>query len=55
MVAYKCSVCGNKLDGGPALYCEGCAQYMCYTCGVPSGDMIWNCPNCAIECQRVNL
>ncbi len=52
--AYKCASCGRMLTG-PALYCDGCGQYYCYTCGIASGDMIWNCPNCAIEAQRVNL
>ncbi len=55
MVDYKCAACGKKLTGGPALYCEGYAQYHCHSDGIASGDMIWNRPNCAIECQRVNL
>ena len=52
---YKCSQCGRTPLSGPVLYCDGCGQYMCYTCGIASGDMIFNCPNCAIEAQRVNL
>ena len=52
---YKCSQCGKSPLSGPVLYCDGCGQYMCYSCGVPSGDMVWDCPNCAIEAQRVNL
>ncbi len=53
--AYKCSQCGKTPLTGPVLYCDGCGQYMCYTCGVASGDMVWNCPNCAIEAHRVVL
>ena len=52
---YKCSQCGKAPLTGPVLYCDGCGQYMCYTCGVASGDMVWDCPNCAIECHRVVL
>ncbi|MDE1767405.1 MAG: hypothetical protein KGH64_05485 [Candidatus Micrarchaeota archaeon] len=52
---YKCAGCGKSLTGGPALYCDGCGQYYCYPCGVASGDMIWDCPNCAIQAHRVNL
>ena len=52
---YKCSGCGTPLAGQPCLYCDGCGQYYCYSCGVASGDMVWNCPNCAIQTQRVNL
>ncbi len=52
---YKCSQCGKSPLSGPVLYCDGCGQYMCYTCGVPSGDMIFDCPNCAIQTERVNL
>jgi membrane protease subunit (stomatin/prohibitin family) len=52
---YKCSQCGKTPLSGPVLYCDGCGQYMCYTCGVASGDMVWNCPNCAIEAHRVVL
>ncbi|MDE1860763.1 MAG: hypothetical protein KGH72_03525 [Candidatus Micrarchaeota archaeon] len=55
MVDYKCGSCGKKLTGGPALYCDGCGQYYCYTCAVPSGDMVWSCPACAITAQRVQL
>ncbi len=53
--AYKCSRCGKSPLSGPVLYCNGCGQYMCYECGVPSGDMVWDCPNCAIETRRVVL
>ena len=53
--AFRCSRCGKAPLSGPVLYCDGCSQYMCYSCGIPSGDMIWNCPNCAIEVQRVVL
>ena len=52
---YRCSQCGKEPLSGPVLYCDGCGQYMCYTCGVASGDMVFDCPNCAIEAQRVNL
>ena len=52
---YKCCVCGKAPLSGPVLYCDGCSQYMCYSCGVASGDMIWDCPNCAIGVQRVVL
>ena len=52
---FKCASCGKPLSGQPALYCDGCAQYYCYSCGIASGDMKWNCPNGAIEAQRVNL
>ena len=52
---YKCSQCGKSPLSGPVLYCDGCGQYMCYTCGVPSGDMIFDYPNCAIQTERVNL
>ncbi|MEM3839436.1 MAG: hypothetical protein QXF01_02565 [Candidatus Micrarchaeaceae archaeon] len=55
MVDYKCAVCGVRLNGKPALYCEGCCQYYCYGDGVPSGYMVWKCSNCAIEMDRVNL
>ncbi len=53
--AYRCSRCGKAPLTGPVLYCDGCSQYMCYECGIPSGYMVWNCPNCAIETQRVVL
>lgn len=53
--SYKCSRCGKTPLSGPVLYCDGCGQYMCYECGIPSGDMIWDCPNCAIEMHRVVL
>jgi hypothetical protein len=52
---YKCSRCGRAPLTGPVLYCNGCGQYMCYSCAVASGDMIFDCPNCAIELQRVVL
>jgi hypothetical protein len=52
---YKCASCATPLKGQPALYCDGCGQYYCYSCGVASGDMVWDCPNCAITLQRVNL
>ena len=52
---YRCGGCGTPLAGQPALYCDGCGQYYCYACGVPSGDMVWECPNCAIVCNRVVL
>ncbi len=52
---YKCSRCGKTPLSGPVLYCDGCGQYMCYSCGIPSGDMVWECPNCAIAVHRVVL
>lgn len=52
---YKCWRCGKHPLSGPVLYCDGCGQYCCYECGIASGDMIWECANCAIVAHRVVL
>ena len=54
MADIKCSICGNQL-GGPALYCYGCYQYMCRSCGVASGYNEWSCPHCAIEADKISV
>lgn len=49
----KCLACGERISG-QGFYCEGCSNYLCWSCAVADGD-IHRCPNCGNEVSQISM